>query len=143
MPFTEMEESIFASFSNDSKFLSNDNQKNMIAAMFLCPYCCKIASHHKFHHSTSTCIGYMNLYCDKCLYNWITCSQCNFEMQPKSSSLCVQKRNRHDVAMSLSNMMCQHTIENHNTGINVASNKSDHQFPKTGMLIEVNENQDN
>ena len=36
MPFTEMEKSIFASFSNDSKFLSNDNQKNMIAAMFLC-----------------------------------------------------------------------------------------------------------
>lgn len=143
MPFTEMEESIFASFLNDSKFLSNDNQKNMIAAMFLCPYCCKIASYHKFHHSTSTCIGYMNLYCDQCLYNWVICSQCNFEMQPKSSSLRVQKRNRHDVAMSLSNMMCQHTIENHNTGINVISNKSDHQYPKTGMLIEVNENQDN
>ena len=143
MTFTELEQSIFNSFSTDSKFLSNDNEKNMIAAMFLCQYCCKVASHHKFHHSTSTCIGYMNLYCDQCLYNWVICSGCNFAMQPKSSSLRDQKRNRHDVAMSLSNIMCQHTIENHNTCINVASNELDHQSPKTGMLIEVNENEDN
>ena len=53
----------------------------------------------------------MNFYCDKCSFNWVICSQCTFDMQPKSSlTLRDQNRNRHNVSMYMSNMMCQHTL---------------------------------
>ena len=49
MHFTKVEQSLFASFPSDSKFLLNDNQKELIATMFLCKYCCKITTNVKYH----------------------------------------------------------------------------------------------
>ena len=142
MPFTKLEESIFTCFPSDSKFLLKENQKELIATMFLCEYCCKTTSHFKYHNRSSTCVGYMTLYCDQCLYNWVVCSQCTFEKQPKSPTLRVQKRNRHNVIMSLSTIMCEHTIELHNQRKNVSSNEPADIFQNTDMFIEVDENED-
>ena len=142
MPFTKLEESIFTCFPSDSKFLSKENQKELIATMFLCGYCCKTTSHFQYHNRSSTCVGYMTLYCDKCLYNWVVCSQCTFDKQPKSPTLRVQKRKRHNVIMSLSTMMCEHTIKVHNKEDSISSIESPDIFPNTDMFIEVNENED-
>ena len=87
MPFAKLEQSIFASFPSDSKFLLNENQKELIATMFLCRYCCKITTNFKYHNTSTTCAGYMNLYCEQCLYTWVVCSQCTYTNQPKSSTL--------------------------------------------------------
>ena len=142
MPFTKLEESIFTCFPSDSKFLSKENQKELIATMFLCEYCYKTTSHFKYHNKSSTCVGYMTLYCDQCLYNWVVCSQCTFDKQPKSPTLRVQKRNRHNVIMSLSTIMCEHTIERHNQTKNVSSNELVDILPNTDTFIVVDENED-
>ena len=142
MPFTKLEQSIFASFPSDSKFLSNENQKQLIATMFLCQYCCKITTHFKYHNTSSTCVGYMNFYCEQCLYTWVVCSQCTYMNQPKSSSLRDQKRSKHKVTTSLSRIMCDHTKKVHHHTMNALSNEPEIIFPNPDMFIEVDDNDD-
>ena len=84
----------------------------------------------------------MNLYCEQCLYTWVVCSQCTYTNQPKSSTLRDQKRSRHNVIMSLSTIMCEHTNEVHNQSMNSFSNEPEVTFPNPDMFVEVDDNDD-